>query len=150
MPREQKNKRLTVVLLLATVAATVAATVSEERMTPWSEWPPGHWFLRKNWLTVGLNDPLSNLFPPRYWQLSRLYSMKKETIGLQHTTRMARWRCMSPASLDRCHCQSVRCWCTSIDLLSRTTVSLSQSCQLYNREGVLTVVFFFFCHWQVW
>ena len=48
---------------------------------------------------------------------------------------------MSPASLDRCHCQSVRCWCTSIDLLSGTTVSLSQLCQLYNREGVLTVVF---------
>ena len=48
---------------------------------------------------------------------------------------------MSPASLDRCHCQSMRCWCTSIDLLSGTTVSLSQSCQLYNGEGVLTVVF---------
>ena len=32
--------------------------------------------------------------------------------------------------------------CLYIDLLSGTTASLSQSCQLYNREGVLTVVFF--------
>ena len=60
----------------------LTVVVSEEWMTPRSEWPPGHWFLRKNWLTVGLNDPLSNLFPPRYWQLSRLYSMKKEFNSL--------------------------------------------------------------------
>ena len=31
--------------------------------------------------------------------------------------------------------------CASIDLRSRTTALLSQSCQLYNREGVLTGLF---------
>ena len=45
-------------------------------------------------------------------------------------------------TLDRRHHRSIRCWCTSINLLSGTAASLSQ---LYNREGVRL---WSFSHWH--
>ena len=112
------------------------------------------WFV--SWLfptTVrGLNDPLEWVTPtPRHThtlvpaKIVTAVIFDKETIGLQHTTRMARQRCMTPASLDHCQHRSVRCWCASIDLLSGKTASLSQPCQLYNREKCWL---WSFCHWD--